>query len=101
VLNPEKTKPLKLEFLPDSMAGWFRSINPLVAGVLLLLSALSSRTGSVLAIVFGAVVAFAGHMVLELSGVAIPDLGPLKPVQLTAIAGFAIGVLGFFLLGRK
>ncbi len=101
VLSPEKANQLHLSWLPDFLGNFFRSINPIIAGVLLLLSALSSRTRTVLAVVFGAMLAFLAVPVLSFLGIALPDVGPLKPTHLFAIVGIVIGVLGFFLLGRK
>jgi eukaryotic-like serine/threonine-protein kinase len=102
ILDPaNKSRQLQLTFVPDFIAGFFHSINPIIAGALLLLSALSSRTRTLLAVVFGAMLAFLTVPVLRLLGIDLPDVGPLKPAHLTGIAGIVIGVLGFFLLGRK
>jgi hypothetical protein len=52
-------------------------------------------------VAFAAFVAFAGHKLLTLFGVTIPDLGPLKPSHIFGLAGLILGLSGFFLLGRK
>jgi hypothetical protein len=45
----------------------------------------------------GAAVAVVGYQV----GLPIPDVGPLKPVHLCGIGGFAVGLLGLVLLGKR
>jgi serine/threonine protein kinase len=100
-LNPEKGKPLSVGWLPQEVIGWFDSLNPLVAGLLVLLSAQSSRTRTVLVVVLAAAVAFAGQHLLGLFGVTLPDLGPLKVSHVTGLVGLLVGVGGFVVLGRK
>jgi hypothetical protein len=100
-LNPEKGKPLAVGGLPEALTGWFDSLNPIVAGLLVLLSGLATRTRTVLVIVSGAAVAFAAHKLLGLLGVTLPDLGAVKPSHLTAAVGLLVGLVGYFLLGRK
>jgi serine/threonine protein kinase len=94
VLNPEKAKPLQVGGLPGVVTGFFNSANPILAGLLLVLSALSSRGMAVLVMAIGAAVAFAVHQF------GIPEMGPLKPAHLTAIVGLGIGAVGWF-LGRR
>ena len=100
-LTPETAKPLAVGWLPSDVTGWFDTLNPLVAGLLVLLTGLSSRTRTVLVVLLAAVAAFAGHKLLAIFGVVIPDLGPLKPSHLFGLVGLLVGVGGFFVLGRR
>ncbi len=101
VMDPTSAKGLTLGWAPKAITGFFDCLNPLIAGLLLLFSALASKTRTVLAIAFSAAVAFAGHKVLELTGVALPELGPLKPSHVSGLAGLILGVLSYVLLGRR
>lgn len=101
VLNPEKWKPLAVSWLPLELTGWFDSLNPIIAGLLVLLSGLSSRTRTVLVVMLGAVVAFAAHKLLAMFGVTLPDMGPVKISHATGLVGLVVGLGGFFLLGRR
>jgi hypothetical protein len=100
-MNPEKGKPLSVGWLPQEVTGWFDSLNPLVAGLLVLLSGLSTRTRTVLVVIVAAVVAFATHHLLGMFGVTLPDMGPVKLSHITGLVGLLVGVGGFVVLGRK
>ena len=71
------------------------SANVLLAGLLAVLSLFVSRTLTLAVMAVGAAVAVVGYQL----GLPIPDVGPLKPVHLCGLAGFALGLL--VLLGKK
>ena len=95
VLGHAKTQPLSVPVLPPAVTNVFDSFNPVVAGALLVLSALFSGTPAVLLTVVGAVVALGGHKF----GV-VPDAEPLRASHLTALAGLALAGVALVLFGR-
>ncbi len=94
-------KPLALDWLPKEVGGLFDTLNPILAGLLLVLSAFASNTLGRLVTIFGAAVVFLGHHTLKWFGVALPEMGPVQPSHLTAGVGLLIGVVGFWLLRWK
>ncbi len=95
--HPDKFKPLAVGFLPAEVASWVNSVNVLLAGLLAVLSLFVSRTLTLAVMAVGAAVAVVGYQ-LDLP---IPDVGPLKPVHLCGLAGFALGLIALVLLGKK
>jgi len=97
VQSPEQFKPLTTGFLPAEATSWVNSTNVLVAGLLAVFSLFTDRTFALLLMAVGAGVAVVAYQL----GLPIPDVGPLTPVHLCAIAGFALGLLAQGLFGRK
>jgi hypothetical protein len=93
-----KTKPLSVPGLPASVAGLFDSINPIVAGGLILLTAFSGSIVAWLSVGLAAAIVLAGHKV----GLPIPDnLAGMNPRQLVLAAGSALGVLALILFRHR
>ena len=90
----EESKPLTDSFLPGFVARCFDHINPLIAGLLVLLSVFSGTDLKAKMLLLAAAVVFAAHLV------PIPDIGPVKPYQLSLIAGALLAIEGFW-FGRK
>ncbi|MGL6075560.1 MAG: protein kinase domain-containing protein [Fimbriiglobus sp.] len=96
VLSSSKTQPLKVSFLPEALTGIFDSFNPIIAGVVLILSAFTANTFAILAMLIASVLALIGHRF----GI-IPDVPPLKASHLTAIVGLVLGLGALVILGRR
>jgi hypothetical protein len=95
--SPEKFAPLVVNPIPAEFTSWVNSVNVLAAGLLAVLSLFVGRIPTLLAMAAGAAVAVLGYQF----GLPIPEVGPLKPVHLCGIGGFALGLIGYLLLGRK
>ena len=89
--SESKTKPLQASFLPTEVTNVFDSINPIAAGVLLILSAFAGSPIAIILALLSAALALIGHKL----GLPIPDVGPLKPNHLVMIVGLLLGFLGF------
>jgi len=95
--NPEVVwSPLKLKLLPDELGLLFNHINPLVAGLILIVSIFFSGILRAMLFTLAAAVAFLG----DKFGV-IPEVGPLQPYQLSLIGGTVLALLAMFLVKRK
>ena len=85
--------------LSAPVAGWFLEwvdcLNPLVAGIIVLLSTFNRRALGVWLQLAGAAVALLGHLLI-----AIPDIGPIQPHHLTMLIGSVLAVLGI-VVSRK
>lgn len=74
---------------------WVNSLNPLIAGLILLPTVLAHRGMAIMLSFLGAVIALVPHQ-LDV----IPTLGPVEPHQLTMVVGIVLGLVGF-VLGRR
>ncbi len=88
--SESKTKPLSISFVPSEVTSIFDSVNPIAAGVLLILSAFASSTLAVILTLLGAAIALVGHKL----GIPIPDLDPLRPSHLVIVVGLLLGIVG-------
>ncbi len=96
VLGHEETKPLSLPLVPTALTNLFDTVNPVVAGVVLVLSAFLSNPLAILLTAVGALLAFGGHKV----GV-VPELAAVKASHLTAAAGLACAAVAVVALRRR
>jgi hypothetical protein len=88
-------KPLQASFVPAGLAEFFNHANPLVAGLLLVLSAsFGSAIGVWCAVVGAFVVLVAPHL-------GMPALGPVKPYQSAMLLGIVIAATGLVFGRRK
>jgi hypothetical protein len=74
---------------------WVDCLNPLLAGIFVLLSTFNRRSLGVLLQMLGAAVTLLGHQL----GV-VPEVGPAQPHQLTMGAGIVLAIMGI-VVGRK
>jgi hypothetical protein len=88
-----QTRPLRLPFLPGLVTNQFRSFNPGVAGLILILSAMVGGTRAGLLAIAGAAVAWIGP------SVGVPRLGSLDSQTASMVLGAGISMLVIF-LGR-
>jgi hypothetical protein len=91
----ENARPLQLSLLPNSINGLFTYFNPLVAGLLLLLS-LGYR-GRIMSICFlaGSGIAFVGHKF------GIPGVMGVKPEVISIVVGCVISIFGYLMARRE
>jgi hypothetical protein len=94
--------PLKLTMLPfdipKDVMNLFNSANTILAGALLLLSALAQGSFAMILVVLGAIIAFIGHRV----GLPIPDdVMGFKPSHLTGSAGVTLALFAITMLGSS
>ncbi|HEX3147450.1 MAG TPA: serine/threonine-protein kinase [Gemmataceae bacterium] len=75
---------------------WADSLNPLVAGLIILLSTLNGRMLGIVLQLVGATITLLGHQF----GV-IPAIGPIEPHQLTMILGLVFAVAGVVVARRQ
>ena len=91
---PKPTTPLRLPFLPGPMSNLFHDLNPGVAGLILILSAMVPGTRVGLFAIPGAAIALIGP------SVGIPRLGPLDSQMASMALGVGVALLGLF-IGRR
>jgi hypothetical protein len=89
-----KWKPLHLSMVPDALTHPFDSVNPLAAGLALVVSIFFMGTVRVLLFVLAAAVMFAGHKL------GLPEVGPLKPHQLALAVGGFLALVAILYRGR-
>jgi hypothetical protein len=89
----QKAEPLHVPLVPDVVLRAFASINPGVAGVLLLLSAIWRSWKNGLLQLLAAAIMVIGPVA------GVPEVGPLTPQVVCLAAGGALSLLGF-LFGR-
>jgi len=89
--SESKTKPLQISFLPSEVTSIFDSVNPIAAGVLLILSAFASSTIAIILALLGALISLVGHKL----GIPIPDVDPLRANHIVIIVGLLVGIIGF------
>lgn len=77
------------------LLGWCHSLNPLIAGLLIVLSTFNPRAIGVNLSLVGAAITLLGHQF----GV-LPTLGPIEPHQLTMILGVVVAGVGVYLSRR-
>ena len=85
--------------LPAQLTGLFDSVNPLLAGLILIMSAFAGRGPAIFFAMFCAFVTVAGHKLAGTFGVDIPEVAGLTPQQLVLAAGGGLGLLTV-ILGR-
>ena len=93
--SESKWRPLELSFAPAALTDLIDHVNPFVAGLLLVVSVFFGSTLTTLLCLAGAFVCFAGHRL------GIPEVGPLKPFQLSLIGGTLIAIVGIVLGWRR
>jgi len=92
----KQVKPLQVAFLPTEISTLFDSVNPILAGGLLILGAFSGHLIGILFTVLGATLMMLGHKL----GWPIPTAAGLTAAQTTAIVGMILGAIGLY-LGRR
>lgn len=98
-----------LKVLGFDMSRLVDSINPLVAGLILLSSIFYGHRGAVILCMFGAAIAAVPHLIVGLSPEAIAALEKARIEggisfqfhQLTMLAGISLGVIGFMVGYRR
>ena len=92
---PARAKPLDLPFLPRVVGNLFQSINPGVAGLILIISALvrGSRVG--LFALPGAAIALIGP------ALGLPGIGPLPAETASLALGAGVAILGLVFAGPR
>lgn len=94
----DKTKPLAVPGLPSPVAGLFDSVNPVAAGVLILLTALSGSLLCLATVGLSALVVLAGHKL----GLPVPDdVAGMNPRQMVLAVGSVLGLVAMVVFGRR
>ena len=94
-VSQEKNLPLSIEYIPDVLTKWFDHINPLIAGLIMLIAVFSRKVVRTLLLLLAAAVTFGAHF-------AIPDkISPVEPYQLSMAVGVVLAVLAFVLTRKR
>lgn len=90
-------RPLQVSFLPPIITNLFDSFNPIVAGVILIMSTFAGNGMAILIMTLGALIALTGHKL----SLPIPTINPLTPGHLTMAVGMGVAVVTLIVFRRR